>query len=174
MRGYFHYKSADSANNRPHPLESWTAEELALMPTYYIIDIDQDMAETVVPAMPSAAEIAACRMAAGQRLAVYAGEYQRNGFQGGLNWYRSRTSGLSDAELRLFSGARSTCLDVHCRQERLGHLSAARQFERMQDAACTACSAAIDRRRRSLGAAGATRAGRGVVRRVSRQARLVS
>jgi pimeloyl-ACP methyl ester carboxylesterase len=54
--------------------------------------------------MPSAAEIAACQWLPDSELAVYAGEYERNGFQGGLNWYRSRTSGLSDAELRLFSG----------------------------------------------------------------------
>jgi pimeloyl-ACP methyl ester carboxylesterase len=104
LRGYFHYKSADWAGNRPHPLKSWTAEELARMPTYYIMDLDRNMAETVVPAMPSAAEIAACQWLPDSELAVYAGEYERNGFQGGLNWYRSRTSGLSDAELRLFSG----------------------------------------------------------------------
>ena len=60
MRGYFHYKSADWSGNRPHPLQSWSAGELAKMPTYYIMDLDKNMAETVAPVMPSAAEIAAC------------------------------------------------------------------------------------------------------------------
>ena len=104
MRGYFHYKSANWSGNQPHPLKSWSAEELAQMPTYYIMDRDRNMAETVVPVMPSAAEIANCRWLPDDELAVYAEEYQRNGFQGWLNWYRSRTTGLSDAELRLFSG----------------------------------------------------------------------
>jgi non-specific protein-tyrosine kinase len=85
MRGYFHYKSADWPGNRPHPLQSWSAAELARMPTYYIMDHDRNMAETVVPVMPSAAAIAACRWLPDSELAVYAGEYQRNGFQGGLN-----------------------------------------------------------------------------------------
>ena len=54
MRGYFHYKSADWPGNRPSPLKSWSAEELAKMPTYYIMDRDRNMAETVMPVMPSA------------------------------------------------------------------------------------------------------------------------
>ena len=33
LRGYFHYKSADWTGNRPHPLQSWSAGELAKMPT---------------------------------------------------------------------------------------------------------------------------------------------
>src|SRR5215469_11299100 len=47
LRGYFHYKSADWAGNKPFPLRSWTAGELAKMPTYYIMDLDKNMAETV-------------------------------------------------------------------------------------------------------------------------------
>jgi pimeloyl-ACP methyl ester carboxylesterase len=35
---------------------------------------------------------------------VYASEYERNGFQGGLNWYRCGTSGIDAAELVLYSG----------------------------------------------------------------------
>ena len=37
------------------------AEELAQMPTYYIMDLHQDMAATVAPEMPSAEAIAVCR-----------------------------------------------------------------------------------------------------------------
>ena len=138
MRGYFHYKSADWEGNRPYPLKSWTAEELAKMPTYYIMDRDRNMAETVVPVMPSPAEIASCRWLPDVELAVYAGEYQRNGFQGGLNWYRSRTTGLSDAELRLFSGRAIDVPSIFVAGNRdWGTYQRPGNFERMQGAGCT-------------------------------------
>jgi pimeloyl-ACP methyl ester carboxylesterase len=104
LRAYFHHKSADWKENRPHRLGSWSAEQLAKMPTYYIMDLADDMPATVAKEMPSAAEIAACRWLPDSELAVYAGEYQRNGFQGGLNWYRSRSGGAYEGELQLFSG----------------------------------------------------------------------
>jgi pimeloyl-ACP methyl ester carboxylesterase len=138
MRGYFHYKSADWQGNRPYPLTAWAAEELAKMPTYYIMDLDRNMAETVMPVMPSATEIAACHWLSDSELAVYASEYERNGFQGGLNWYRSRTSGLSDAELQLFSGR---TIDVPSMfvagKSDWGTYQRPGNFERMQTAACT-------------------------------------
>ncbi len=138
MRGYFHYKSADWQGNRPYPLKSWSAEELAKMPTYYIMDRDRNMAETVIPVMPSPAEIASCHWLPEDELAVYAGEYQRNGFQGGLNWYRSRTTGLSDAELRLFSGR---AIDVPSMfitgKSDWGTYQRPGSFERMQGTGCT-------------------------------------
>jgi hypothetical protein len=104
LRAYFHHKSADWKENRPHQLLSWSAGELAKMPTYYIMDLADDMPATVAKEMPSASEIAACRWLPDNELAVYAEEYRRNGFQGGLNWYRSRTGGAFEAELQLFSG----------------------------------------------------------------------
>jgi pimeloyl-ACP methyl ester carboxylesterase len=104
LRAYFHHKSADWKANKPHTLAGWTAEELAKMPTYYIMDLADDMATGVAKEMPSPAEIAACRWLPDGELAVYAEEYRRNGFQGGLNWYRSRTSGAFESELQLFSG----------------------------------------------------------------------
>ncbi|MGH7100337.1 MAG: alpha/beta fold hydrolase, partial [Stellaceae bacterium] len=104
LRGYFHYKSADWPGNKPFPLKAWSAEELAKMPTYYIMDRDRTMAETVAAEMPSPKEIAACTWLPEAELAVYSGEYARTGFQGGLNWYRSRTGGLFNGELELFSG----------------------------------------------------------------------
>jgi hypothetical protein len=104
LRGYFHYKSADWIGNKPFPLKSWTAGELAKMPTYYIMDLDKNMAKTVAAEMPSAAEIAVCRWLPEGELAVYSGAYGRTGFQGGLQWYRSRTEGRFDSELQLFSG----------------------------------------------------------------------
>jgi len=104
LRAYFHHKSADWKQNQPHRLAGWTAEELAKMPTYYVMDLGKDMAEQVAEEMPTPAEIAACQWLPDRELAVYAEEYRRNGFQGGLNWYRSRTGGAFEAELQLFSG----------------------------------------------------------------------
>ena len=104
LRAYFHHKSADWAGNRPFRLAGWTAEELARMPTYYIMDLGRTMAETVAAEMPGEEEIAACQWLPDAELAVYAREYERTGFQGGLQWYRCRTSGLFDREHELFSG----------------------------------------------------------------------
>ena len=104
LRAYYHHKSADWAGNQPFPLKAWRADELAQMPTYYIMDLDQTMPETVAAVMPTAAEIAGCGWLTDEELAVYAGEYARTGFQGGLQWYRCGTSGIDAAELTLFSG----------------------------------------------------------------------
>jgi pimeloyl-ACP methyl ester carboxylesterase len=104
LRAYFHFKSADWADNKPYPLRGWTAEELAKMPTYYIMDLDRTMAETVAPEMPSADRIAACRWLPDDELSVYSTEYERTGFQGGLQWYRCGTDPQIAAELRLFAG----------------------------------------------------------------------
>jgi pimeloyl-ACP methyl ester carboxylesterase len=138
LRGYFHYKSADWPGNAPHPLTGWTADELALMPTYYIMDRDRDMAETVAPVMPTPAAIAACRWLPDGELGVYSEEYRRTGFQGGLNWYRSRTSGRADAELGLFSGR---TIDVPslfiAGKSDWGTYQRPGNFERMQGTACT-------------------------------------
>ena len=104
LRAYFHHKSADWSGNRPFRLAGWTAEELARMPTYYIMDRARTMAETVAEEMPGEEEIAACQWLPDAELAVYAREYERTGFQGGLQWYRCRTSGLFEREHELFSG----------------------------------------------------------------------
>jgi pimeloyl-ACP methyl ester carboxylesterase len=104
LRAYFHMKSADWPQNAPHPLASWSAEELAKLPDYYVMDRDRDMAATVAPHMPSADAVAACRWLPEADLRVYSAEYERTGFQGGLQWYRCGTSGDDTRELRLFAG----------------------------------------------------------------------
>jgi pimeloyl-ACP methyl ester carboxylesterase len=88
LRAHFHYKSGDWPGNRPFPLKSWTAAELAKMPTYYVMDLDKGIAETMAAEMPSAEQIAACRWMTEAELQVYASEFTRTGFQGGLNYYR--------------------------------------------------------------------------------------
>lgn len=138
LRAYYHHKSADWKNNRPHPLAAWTADELAKLPTYYVMERDKGMAETVTSEMPSAAEIGACKWLTDEELCVYSGEFTRIGFQGGLQWYRCRTVGKFEAELEIFSGrtidvpslfiAGSSDWGVH---------QAPGVFEKMQASACT-------------------------------------
>ena len=138
LRGYFHYKSADWAGNKPFPLKSWTAGELAKMPTYYIMDLDKNMAETVAPEMPSIADIASCQWLPENELRVYSTEYERTGFQGGLQWYRARAQGLYDAELQLFSGRTIDVPSIFIAGKNdWGTYQRPGNFERMQQSACT-------------------------------------
>jgi pimeloyl-ACP methyl ester carboxylesterase len=104
LRAYYHHKSADWKDNQPYPLHSWSAGELAKLPTYYVMDLASDMAETVAAEMPSAQSIAANQWLSDHELVFYSAEYQRTGFQGGLQWYRCGTSGLFAAELETWSG----------------------------------------------------------------------
>jgi pimeloyl-ACP methyl ester carboxylesterase len=104
LRAYYHVKSADWPENKPFPLRSWSAEELAQMPTYYIMDLPQDMAATVAPELPSPEAIAACRWLPDEELRVYSEAFARTGFQGGLNWYRCATDARYAADLQIYSG----------------------------------------------------------------------
>ena len=104
LRAYYHHKSADWKANAPYQLRSWSAAELAKLPTYYVMDFARNMAETVAEEMPSAAAIAANQWLPDSELAFYSGEYTRTGFQGGLQWYRCGTSGAFTAELETWSG----------------------------------------------------------------------
>jgi pimeloyl-ACP methyl ester carboxylesterase len=104
LRAYYHVKSADWPGNRPFPLAAWSATELAKLPRYYVMDLDRTMPETVAPEMPSAADIAACGWLSDDELRVYSTEYERTGFQGGLQSYRVGTDPAFASELRLFSG----------------------------------------------------------------------
>jgi pimeloyl-ACP methyl ester carboxylesterase len=104
LRAYFHHKSGDWPGNHPFPLATWSAPELAKLPTYYVMELHRTMPETVADEMPLPGQIAACAWLPESELSVYTREFARTGFQGGLNWYRCRTSGRDEAELGLFSG----------------------------------------------------------------------
>ncbi|HBK06557.1 MAG TPA: alpha/beta hydrolase [Acetobacteraceae bacterium] len=104
LRAYYHHKSADWPGNNPFRLAGWTAEALARMPTYYIMDLNDDMAQTVAREMPTPDDIAACAWLPDHELCVYSGEYARVGFQGGLQWYRCRTQGYAGSEGGIFTG----------------------------------------------------------------------
>ncbi len=138
LRAYYHHKSADWAENKPFRLTGWTATELEKMPTYYIMDLNQTMPETVAPHMPTEAEIAACEWLPDDELDVYTNAYERTGFQAQLHWYRARTTGHSDPAMQIFSGRTIDVPSLFVAgasdwgiQQMPGHLEA------MQETACT-------------------------------------
>jgi pimeloyl-ACP methyl ester carboxylesterase len=138
LRAYYHHKSADWKDNKPHPLTSWSATELAKLPTYYVMDLAKTMPETVAEEMPSKDQIAANTWLPDHELAVYSAEYQRTGFQGGLQWYRCGTSGAFTAELETWSGQSidvPSCF-ISGKQD-WGTYQRPGVFETMQETACT-------------------------------------
>jgi pimeloyl-ACP methyl ester carboxylesterase len=138
LRAYYHHKSADWSGNRPEPLASLSATELAKLPTYYVMDFDKGMAETVAAVMPTPDEIAACHWLAEDELRVYATEYARTGFQGGLQWYRCATSGRYVSEMEIFAGRTidvPSCFIAGARDWGIHQTPSA--FEKMQASACT-------------------------------------
>lgn len=104
LRAYYHMKSADWPANRPFALQGWAADELARMPGYYIMDQHQGMAQTVAAHMPTPEQVAGCAWLSEAELAVYAAEFGRTGFQGGLQWYRCSSHAPCLAEQQLFAG----------------------------------------------------------------------
>ncbi|MCH2664171.1 alpha/beta hydrolase [bacterium] len=138
LRAYYHHKSADWPENRPCPLEAWRADVIARMPRYYVMDADKGMAETVCQEMPSDDQISSCRWLRNEQLAVYAKEYQRNGFQGGLQWYRCTTGGVGADETAGYAGR---TIDIPTRylagRNDWGTYQKPGSFEAMQTSTCT-------------------------------------
>lgn len=138
IRGYYHFKSADWKGNRPFRLAGRTAEEWAKMPEYYIMDLNEGMAETVATVMPSAEEIVANTWLTDDELAVYAEEYGRNSFQGGLNGYRMGDTGIGRAEIELYAGKTIDQPSMFISgASDWGTYQSPGNFERMQRQVCT-------------------------------------
>jgi pimeloyl-ACP methyl ester carboxylesterase len=106
FRGYYYCKSADYPGNHPHPLKARTAEEMAQIPNYYVMEKDKGMAATAASFMPSAEYSARCKWLTEAEVDVYATEYGRTGFTGALQGYRVRRGSdpRSIAEMQTFSG----------------------------------------------------------------------
>ncbi|HEY7390997.1 MAG TPA: alpha/beta hydrolase [Bryobacteraceae bacterium] len=106
FRAYYFYKSADYNGNKPHPLKARTAEEMAQIPTYYVMEKNKGMAATVAPFLPSADYVANCKWLTELEVEVYATEYRRTGFTGALQGYRVRRGSdpKSIGEMQTFSG----------------------------------------------------------------------
>jgi pimeloyl-ACP methyl ester carboxylesterase len=138
MRGYYHFKSADWEGNKPYRLVARTAEEWAKMPKYYIMQLDQGMAETVADVMPSAAHIAANTWLPDSALQVYTEEYGRTSFQGGLNGYRMGGSRVGREEVELYAGRTIDQPSMFISgASDWGTYQSPGSFERMQEVACT-------------------------------------
>jgi pimeloyl-ACP methyl ester carboxylesterase len=134
LRAYFHMKSAGWVANSPYPLEGWRAEELAKLPTYYVMDADQDMAQTVRSDDPGGA----LAFLDDAELDVYTQEYGRTGFQGGLNWYRCATDPSFLPELQLMSGRKigvPACFIAGASD--WGVFQKPGDYERMYESVCT-------------------------------------
>jgi pimeloyl-ACP methyl ester carboxylesterase len=102
LRAYYHMKSADWKDNKPRELAAWSAPELAKMPTYYIMDLGENMAQTVAPQLPESA----CEWLTEDELRVYSAEFERTGFQAALQWYRCSTTGQFNDDLFAHRGKR--------------------------------------------------------------------
>lgn len=100
LRAYYHVKSADWPGNKPYPLASWSAPELAKLPTYYVMKLEENMAQTVAPYLPTGE----ASWLTDRELSVYANAFESNGFQGGLNWYRCTTDPALSAPTRALAG----------------------------------------------------------------------
>lgn len=136
LRAYFHYKSADWPGNQPFRLAARTAAEMAKMPTYYIMNLEEGMAETVARHMPTPEQIAANRWLPDDELRVYTEEYRRTGFQGGLNWYRSGEIGAAEQELFADRRIDQPSIFISGASD-WGSYQSPGALERMQDRACT-------------------------------------
>jgi pimeloyl-ACP methyl ester carboxylesterase len=87
--------------------------------------------------MPSAAEIAACKWLPDSELAVYTAEYERTGFQGGLQGYR-RVGARFTADLQTYSGRTVDVPSLFIGgKSDWGVFQAPGAFERMQSTGCT-------------------------------------
>ncbi len=104
LREYYYCKSADWKGNAPFPLKGWTASELSKMPAYYIMDLHKGVASTVSQYQPGPEYIAGCKWMTEADLHVYSQEFQRTGFQGGLNYYRIDGVFSPDSGLNAYSG----------------------------------------------------------------------
>ena len=138
MRAYYHQKSADWKANRPFKLSDASAAKLAKMPTYYLMDLHEDMADAVAHEMPTASEIAQCQWLPDTELSVYSAAFARTGFQGPLNWYRCSISDVLNADSKLFSGRTidvPSCFIAGASDWGIYQKPGA--FEAMQQTACT-------------------------------------
>ncbi len=117
-------------------LSSRSAAVMAEMPEYYILDLDKTVSETVAPHMPTPEQIAANTWLLDRDLAVYVEEFERTGFQGGLNWYRA--GGYGAAEREMYAGLTIDQPSVYIAgASDWGSYQSPGVLERMQEVACT-------------------------------------
>jgi pimeloyl-ACP methyl ester carboxylesterase len=102
------------------------------------MDLDRTMPEIVAEEMPSAAEIAACDWLTEDDLRVYTQEYQRTGFQGGLQNYRVRSENAGQSDLQVYAGRTVDQPSLFVSGDKdWGVYQAPGNLERMRDVICT-------------------------------------
>lgn len=138
LRTYFHVKSGDWAGNSPFTLKAWLPEELAKMPSYYIMNLHDSMPAAIEAHAPTAAEAERCEWLNDADLAFFTQEFQNTGFQGGLNWYRCESVEDHDRQLSLFAGRTIDVPSCFIYGEKdWGAFQAPGALEKMQNTACT-------------------------------------
>ncbi|KAI3394053.1 hypothetical protein diail_3272 [Diaporthe ilicicola] len=106
LRGYVHLKShVWKGQGDIGRLTGWTADQLARMPAYYIMPLDSTMPGIVEQNMQGEDENLTKRFVTDDELDVYVSEFDRTGFQGMLNWYRSSTDPrIASSAMAVFAG----------------------------------------------------------------------
>lgn len=134
LRAYYHVKSADWAQNDPHPLASWSADAIAELPHYYVMDRGATMPESVADHVSEPES----EWLTDDELGVYSESYQQNGFHGGLQWYRCATDPKHANCLKVFAGR---TIDIPAAfiagKKDWGTYQKPGSFEKMQTDACT-------------------------------------
>ena len=144
----------------PIRCKSWSAGELAKLPTYYVMDLAKNMAETVAAEMPSAQAIAANRWLPDRELACLQRRICPHRIPGRAAMVSLRHLGrVHSPNSQTWSGR---SIDVPscfiAGKQDWGTYQRPGVFEAMQTTACTQHDRlSSDRRRRPLGAAGAAR-----------------
>lgn len=107
LRGYLHLKSHVWKGNAIDMgrLTAWTADQLARMPKYYIMPLDATMPQVVEDDMRGEDSSLTEAFVSDAELDVYVQEFNRTGFQGMLNWYRSSTDTRNlNVQMAVFAG----------------------------------------------------------------------
>ena len=145
LRAYYHHKSADWKDNRPYPLKSWSAGELARLPTYYVMDLARTMPATVAEEMPSRDANRRQCMASRRRTCRLQRRIPPDRIPGRPAMVSLRHVGSLHRRARnLVRQEHRRALLLHLGQTGLGHLSAPRRVrDDAEEAPARACSTFI-------------------------------
>ena len=126
FRAYYYYKSADYKGNRPRPLKARTAEEMAQIPTYYVMEKDKGNA---------GGYCCAVHATSGLRREVQMADRSGSGClceRIRQDWFHRRPAGLSRAaglrsqkyrrDAHVFGPHHRRAFSVHRGEKRLGRL----------------------------------------------------
>ena len=138
LRAYYHHKSADWKGNKPYPLKSWTADEIAKLPTYYVMDLAEGHGRDRREGNAVARRDRRQHMAAGQRTGLLRGRIRAQRLPGRPAMVSRRHDGVFTRELQIWSGR---TIDIPSAfisgKQDWGTYQRPGVFETMQTKACT-------------------------------------